>query len=69
MYAFVLVCAFVLTSMWFMYVCSFHVYSILNFFSILQLKVRPHDLHLCTVTRKGVDSTGQFQWADCVTLE
>jgi len=37
--------------------------------STIQLKVRPHDLQLCTETSTGVDSTGQFQWGDLVTLE
>ena len=35
----------------------------------IQLKVRPHDLQLCSETSTGVDSTGQFQWGDLVTLE
>ena len=30
---------------------------------------RPHDLQLCSETSTGVDSTGQFQWGDLVTLE
>ena len=28
----------------------------------IQLKVRPHDLQLCSETSTGVESTGQFQW-------
>ena len=36
---------------------------------LIQLKVRPHDLQLCSETSTGVDSTGQFQWGDLVTLE
>ena len=37
--------------------------------NFVQLKVRPHDLQLCSETSTGVDSTGQFQWGDLVTLE
>ena len=60
------------------YVCAYmlvymHVHTcvdihIINIF-LIQLKVRPHDLQLCSETSTGVDSTGQFQWGDLVTLE
>ena len=36
---------------------------------LIQLKVRLHDLQLCSENSTGVDSTGQFQWGDLVTLE
>ena len=49
-----------------------HVYTCvdihINIF-LIQLKVRPHDLQLCSETSTRVDSTGQFQWGDLVTLE
>ena len=35
----------------------------------IQLKVRPHDLQLCSETSTGVDSTGQFQSGNLITLE
>ena len=44
-----------------------YMYSII--FIHVQLKVRPHDLQLCSETSTGVDSTGQFQWGDLVALE
>ncbi|XP_065901538.1 transcription elongation factor SPT5-like [Dysidea avara] len=37
--------------------------------TLYELKVRPHDLQLCSETSTGVDSTGQFQWGDLVTLD
>ena len=36
---------------------------------ILQLKVLPKDLQLCTEMATGVDSMGQFQFGEMVQLE
>lgn len=39
------------------------------YLTVLQLKVLPKDLQLCTERSSGVDSMGQHQWGDMVQLE
>lgn len=44
-------------------------YDVITLLRVLQLKVLPRDLQLCSETASGVDAGGQHEWGELVQLD